>query len=156
MLIGVWCAVSLLRSPTGRALNAIRSSEAAAQTLGVPMARMKVAAFVISAFYAGIGGGLYASLIGFIDPLEFGVWTSIRHVVFIVVGGLGSVAGSVIGAVTLTALPELLRGFKEYNEFVFGGLLLLVLTLMPTGIVGLVPRVRGFVRRRRVAAQGAA
>lgn len=154
MLIGVWCAVSLLRSPTGRAFNAIRSSEAAAQTLGVPLSRMKVAAFVISAFYAGIGGGLYASLVGFIDPLEFGVWTSIRHVVFIVVGGLGSVAGSVIGAVTLTALPELLRGFKEYNEFVFGGLLLLVLTLMPTGIVGLVPRVRGFVRRRRVAVQG--
>jgi branched-chain amino acid transport system permease protein len=155
VLIGVWCAVSLLRSPTGRAFDAIRNSEAAAQTLGVPLARMKVAAFVIAAFYAGIGGGLYASLIGFIDPLEFGVWTSIRHVVFIVVGGLGSVVGSVIGAVTLSVLPELLRGFKEYNEFVFGGLLLLVLTLMPNGIVGLMPRVRGLLRRRHVAARSA-
>jgi len=154
MLVSVWCAVSLLRSPTGRAFNAIRSSEAAAQTLGVPLARLKVAAFVISAFYAGIGGGLYASLVGFIDPLEFGVWTSIRHVVFIVVGGLGSVVGSVIGAVTLTALPELLRGFKEYNEFVFGGLLLLVLTLMPTGIVGLAPKIRGLLLRRRTALRG--
>jgi branched-chain amino acid transport system permease protein len=155
MLVGVWCAVSLLRSPTGRALNAIRSSEAAAQTLGVPLARLKIAAFVISAFYAGIGGGLYASLVGFIDPLEFGVWTSIRHVVFIVVGGLGSVVGSIIGALTLTALPELLRGFKEYNEFVFGGLLLLVLMLMPTGIVGLVPKVRARLQRRRARLQSA-
>lgn len=153
MLVGVWCAVSLLRSPTGRAFNAIRSSEAAAQTLGVPLARMKIAAFVISAFYAGIGGGLYASLVGFIDPLEFGIWTSIRHVVFIVVGGLGSVLGSVIGAVSLTVLPELLRGFKEYNELVFGGLLLLVLTVMPAGLVGLAPRVRAlFQRRSRIAA----
>lgn len=148
MLCGVWCAVSLLRSPTGRAFNAMRNSEAAAQTLGVPLARMKLAAFVIAAFYAGIGGGLYASLIGFIDPLEFGVWTSIRQVVFIVVGGLGSVVGSIVGAVTLTLLPELLRGFKEYNEFVFGGLLLLVLTVMPTGLVGLVPRVRSHLQSR--------
>ena len=154
-LTAVWCAVSLLRSPTGRAFDAIRNSEAAAQTLGVPLARMKVAAFVIAAFYAGIGGGLYASLIGFIDPLEFGVWTSIRYVVFIVVGGLGSVVGSVIGAVSLTALPELLRGFKEYNEFVFGGLLLLVLTLMPTGIVGLMPRVHRLLRRRQATAPAA-
>jgi len=147
-LLGIWCAISLLRSPTGRAFDAIRSSEAAAQSLGMPLARTKIAAFVIAAFYAGIGGGLYASLVGFIDPLEFGVWTSIRHVVFIVVGGLGSVVGSIVGAVALTVLPELLRGFKEYNEFVFGSLLLLVLVLMPTGLVGLVPRVRSWLRRR--------
>lgn len=147
-VLGVWCAYSLLKSPTGRAFDAIRSSEAAAQALGVPLARTKIAAFVVAALYAGIGGGLYAALVGFIDPLEFGVWTSIRHVVFIVVGGLGSVVGSIVGAVGLTVLPEVLRGFKEYNEFVFGGLLLLVLTLMPTGLVGLLPRTRSWLRRR--------
>lgn len=146
-VFGVWCAFSLLKSPTGRAFDAIRTSEAAAQTVGVPIARTKILAFVIAALYAGIGGGLYAALVGFIDPLEFGVWTSIRHVVFIVVGGLGSVAGSIVGAVSLTVLPELLRGFKEYNEFVFGGLLLLVLTLMPTGLIGLVPRSRSWLHR---------
>jgi branched-chain amino acid transport system permease protein len=152
-VFGIWCAFSVLRSPTGRAFDAIRNSEAAAQAVGVPLARTKIAAFVIAAFYAGIGGGLYAPLVGFIDPLEFGVWTSIRHVVFIVVGGLGSVVGSVVGAVGLTLLPELLRGFKEYNEFVFGGLLLLVLTLMPTGLVGLLPRLRSWVRSRSNRAQ---
>jgi branched-chain amino acid transport system permease protein len=142
MIISAWCAYSLLKSPTGRAFNAIRNSEAAAQTLGVSLSRTKLIAFVIAAFYAGVGGGLYASLVGFIDPLEFGVWTSIRHVVFIVVGGLGSVTGSIIGAATLTVLPEILRGFKEYNEFVFGGLLLLVLMVMPHGLVGLASTVR--------------
>jgi len=85
-----------------------------------------------------MGGGLFASLVGFIDPLEFGVWTSIRHVVFIVVGGLGSLTGSILGAALLTILPELLRGFKEYNEFVFGALLLVVLMAMPKGVVGLI------------------
>jgi len=77
------------------------------------------------------------------------VWTSIRHVIFIVVGGLGSIAGSIIGAVVLTALPELLRGFKEYSEFVYGGLLLLVLIAMPQGLVGLVPRLWSWIKPGR-------
>jgi branched-chain amino acid transport system permease protein len=139
-VLSIWCTRSILASPTGRALNAIRNSEAAAQTLAMPLASTKLVAFLISAFYAGIGGGLFASLVGFIDPLEFGIWTSIRYVVFIVVGGLGSVAGSVLGAVALTLLPELLRGFKEYNEFVFGGLLLITLIVFPKGLVGLWPQ----------------
>jgi branched-chain amino acid transport system permease protein len=151
-LVGLWCARSLLASATGRAFNAVRNSEAAAQTIAVPLARIKLAAFVISACYAGIGGGLFAALVGFIDPLEFGVWTSVRHVVFIVVGGLGSLAGSIIGAVVLTLLPEMLRGFKEYNEFVFGGLLLLVLIALPHGIVGLWPALLGIWPRAALPA----
>jgi branched-chain amino acid transport system permease protein len=141
-LIGIWCAYSLLNSATGRAFNAIRNSEAAAQTLAIPLARAKLTAFVISSFYGGIGGGLYATMVGFIDPLEFNLLTSVRHIIFITVGGLGSVAGSIIGAILFTALPELLRGFKEYNEFVFGAILLLTLIFMPNGIVGLAPTIR--------------
>jgi branched-chain amino acid transport system permease protein len=147
-LLGIWCARCLLQSATGRAFNAIRNSEAAAQTLAIPVARTKLIAFVVASFYAGIGGGLYATLVGFIDPLEFGLLTAIRQIVFITVGGLGSVSGSIIGALALTALPEMLRGFKEYNEFVYGGLLFIVLILMPTGIVGLVPTFRSYVRER--------
>jgi branched-chain amino acid transport system permease protein len=145
VLLG-WLAHSLLRSPTGRAFNAIRNSSSAAQTLAVPLAATKLTAFVISAFYAGIGGGLFGTLVGFIDPVEFGISTSIRHVVFIVVGGLGSIAGAVLGAVTLTALPEALRGVKEYSEFVYGGLLLLVLMVFPGGLVGFWPALRGRLR----------
>jgi branched-chain amino acid transport system permease protein len=146
-LMTIWLAFSLLHSPTGRAFNAIRNSEAAAQTLSVPLARTKLIAFMVAAFFAGIGGGLFASLVGFIDPLEFGIWTSVRQIVFIVVGGLGSIAGSILGAVVLTALPEMLRGFKEYNEFVFGGLLLVVLTTLPSGLVGLGPLLWSWVCR---------
>jgi branched-chain amino acid transport system permease protein len=146
-LATIWCAYSLLRSPTGRAFEAIRSSEAAAQTLAVPLAKTKLAAFVISAFFAGIGGGLFATLVRFIDPLEFGVWTSVRHVIFIVVGGLGSITGSVVGAIAMTVLPELLRAFKEYQEFAFGGLLLVVLILLPHGLVGLGPMIRARLSR---------
>jgi ABC-type branched-subunit amino acid transport system permease subunit len=68
--------------------------------------------------------------------------------VFIVVGGLGSVTGSVLGAITMTVLPEALRGFKEYNEFVFGGVLLAVLMLMPQGLVSLGPAIRSWSARR--------
>ena len=136
-LLAMWFAHSLLRSPTGRAFNAIRNNEAVAQTLAIPLARTKLIAFVLSAFYAGIGGGLYATSVGFIDPLEFGILTSVRHVTFIVVGGVGSLAGSVVGAIALTLLPEALRGFKEYNELIYGALMLLVLIAFPKGLVGL-------------------
>jgi branched-chain amino acid transport system permease protein len=148
-LISIWCAYSLLNSSIGRAFNAIRNSEPAAQTLGIPLARTKLMAFVFAAFYGGIGGGLYATLVGFIDPLEFNLVTAIRQIIFITVGGLGSVAGSVIGALLFTALPEFLRSFKEYNEFVFGAILLLTLMFMPTGIVGLAPAFRRVLLRRR-------
>jgi branched-chain amino acid transport system permease protein len=150
-LVSAWCAVSILHSPTGRAFNAIRNSEAASQTLGVPLARTKLIAFVIAAFYAGIGGGLYASLVGFIDPLEFNLETSVRGIIFITVGGLGSVAGSVIGAIVFSILPELLRRFKEYNELVFGAILLVTLIFMPHGIVGLGPAIRRSLARLRNA-----
>jgi branched-chain amino acid transport system permease protein len=146
-LIGVRCAYALSSSPTGRAFNAIRNSEAAAQTLAIPLARTKLIAFVISSFYAGIGGGLYATLVGFIDPLEFNLLTSVRQIIFITVGGLGSVAGSIIGAIAFTVLPELLRSFREYNEFVFGGILLLTLIFMPTGLIGLAPVIRRYWSR---------
>lgn len=141
-LAAIWCAYSVVHSPTGRAFNAVRNSESVAQTLAMPLARIKLIAFMLAAFFAGIGGGLFASLVGFIDPLEFGLWTSIRHIIFIVVGGLGSIVGSVVGAVTLTVLPELLRDFKEYNELVFGVILLVFLILIPDGLVSIVPRIR--------------
>lgn len=140
-VVVIWTAVSLMRSPTGRAFNAIRNNESVAQTLSIPLARTKLIAFMLSAFYAGLAGGLYATAVGFIDPLEFGVGTSIRHIIYIVVGGAGSVGGSIIGAILLTLLPEFLRGFKEYNDFVFGGILLASLLIMPRGIAGLWPAI---------------
>lgn len=132
----LYVARNLLHSPVGRAFNAIRNSEPAAQAVGIPVARVKLLAFTASAFYAGVGGGLYAVVVGFIDPVEFGIWTSVRHIIFIVVGGLGSISGSVIGALVVTGLPEWLRRLQEYSDFVYGGLLLAFLIFMPQGIAG--------------------
>ena len=133
----IYIARNLLNSPLGRAFNAIRNSEAAAQALGISLAQVKVIAFTISAFYAGLAGGLYAPLVGFVDPVEFGLWTSIFHLTMIIVGGLGSLMGSVVGAVVITGLPEWLRGLKEYRDLASGAILLCFLIFMPTGIAGM-------------------
>src|SRR5580692_7861390 len=154
-LVVIFTAVSLLRSPTGRAFNAIRNNEAVAQTLGIPVARMKIQAFVLSALYAGLAGGLYSTAVGFSDPLEFGLGTSVRHVIYIGVGGVGSVGGSVVGGVLITFLPELLRSFKEYNDFVFGGILLVSLIAMPRGLAGLLPKITAHFWSRSKSADAA-
>ena len=142
-LVAIACAFSLyvtfniMRFPIGRAFDAIRTSPHAAQALGIPVARVKLVAFTISAAYAGLAGVLFAMIVGFIDPIEFGVSASLRYITFIVVGGMGSIAGSVIGAVVLTGLPEALRGIKEYGDFVYSIILLLSLVFMPNGLIGL-------------------
>lgn len=151
--LGFFAAYRVLNSPTGRAFNAIRNNESVAETLGIPITRIKLLAFVLSSFYAGIGGGMFAMLVGFVDPLEFGVWTAIQHIVFIVVGGIGSLAGSIVGATLITLLPEFLRGVAEYNELVYGILLLVFLIGMPKGVVGLALRLHqsasAFLSRKR-------
>jgi branched-chain amino acid transport system permease protein len=126
------------RSRYGRAFDAVRQSPFAAQALGIPVGRVKIIAFSLNAAFAGFAGGLLAGVVGFIDPPEFGILTSIQHITFIVVGGLGSIAGSVAGAVLLTALPEALRGVQEYSELVYGFILLGTLLFLPQGLVGIV------------------
>ena len=84
----------------------------------------------------------FAGVVGFIDPPEFGIVTSIQHITFIVVGGLGSIAGSIAGAVLLTALPEALRGVQEYGELIYGFILLGTLLFLPRGLVGIAARLQ--------------
>jgi branched-chain amino acid transport system permease protein len=128
---------NIQRSRYGRAFDAVRQSPFAAQALGIPVARVKVIAFALNAAFAGFAGGILAGVVGFIDPPEFGILASIQHITFIVVGGLGSIAGSIAGAVVLTALPEALRGVQEYGELVYGFILLGTLLFLPRGLVGL-------------------
>jgi branched-chain amino acid transport system permease protein len=128
------------RSRYGRAFDAVRQSPFAAQALGIPVARVKVIAFSLNAAFAGFAGGLLAGVVGFIDPPEFGILASIQHITFIVVGGLGSIAGSIAGALVLTALPEALRGVQEYGELIYGFILLGTLLFLPRGLVGLVAK----------------
>lgn len=129
-------ADNIVRSRTGRALVAIRESEIAAAASGIPLARYKALAFGVSAFYAGIGGGLIGSHTLFVSPDYFGFLESVLFIIMIVVGGLGSVAGSVLGAVVMTAIPEMLGSLQEWYGLIYGAILLVFMIAMPRGIVG--------------------
>jgi branched-chain amino acid transport system permease protein len=138
----VWTAHNVVTSRFGRAFNAVRQSSYATQALGIPLGRTKLLAFSLAAGFAGLAGGLQAIVVGFIDPTEFDISISLRQITFIVVGGLGSVPGSVIGAILLTGLPELLRGVQEYSDLVYGSILLAALLFMPQGVTGLFDALR--------------
>jgi len=136
----VWLGWNLVNSKIGRAFMAIRDNENAAEIMGVHLARYKTTAFAINAFYCAVAGGLHVAMVRFIDPGEFGLWPSIWHLLYIVVGGLGSIVGSFIGPLVLVALPELMRGLAEYRQLFFGLILLLTLIYMPEGIAGALRR----------------
>src|SRR5207249_243992 len=99
-------AVNVVRTRTGRAFLALRESEIAAQASGVPVAAYKTLAFGLSAFYTGVAGGLFAFVVGFLSPDAFDVFLSVDFVVMIIVGGLGSVPGSIVGAAIVTVLHD--------------------------------------------------
>jgi len=151
--LALWTARNLLASRVGREFDAVRLSPHAAQALGVSVQRVRLAAFALSAAYAGVAGGLQGIVVGFIDPVEFGVSASLRQITFIVVGGMGSVAGSLLGASVLSALPEVLRPVKEYSDVIYTMILLAFLILMPHGLVSAWRRV---ARRMRGGAPAAA
>ena len=150
----VWTARNLLASRVGREFNAVRLSPHAAEALGVSVRRVKLAAFALSAAYAGVAGGLLAVVVGFIDPVEFGVSAALRQITFIVVGGMGSVAGSVIGAAVLSAMPEMLRPVKEYSDVIYTLILLGFLIFLPHGLVTLWHRALRRMRRRAMPPVG--
>jgi branched-chain amino acid transport system permease protein len=132
----VAAAANLVRTRTGRALLAIRESEIAAQASGVPVARYKTIAFGLSAFYTGVAGGLFAFVVGFLSPDAFDVFMSVDFVVMIIVGGLGSVPGSLLGAAVVTVLHDSLAAFQNYRPLIFGVILVVCMLFMPGGIVG--------------------
>jgi branched-chain amino acid transport system permease protein len=126
----------LVNSYHGRALRAIRDHEVTAQVMGINTPAYKIIIFTLAAALAGLSGSLYAHYITFINPESFGLHTSILILTMAVLGGMGSIAGSVLGAVILTALPEILREFQSYQDLLYGALLVGLLILRPEGILG--------------------
>jgi branched-chain amino acid transport system permease protein len=128
-------AISFLnRSRIGRAWVAIREDEVAAGAMGVPVVRMKLAAFAIGACTAGVGGVIYAEQVNFVNPPTFSVLQSILILSMVVIGGMGSIPGAILGAVAVTLLPEMFREFNEYRYFVFGVALVAVMAFRPQGL----------------------
>jgi ABC-type branched-subunit amino acid transport system ATPase component/ABC-type branched-subunit amino acid transport system permease subunit len=127
----------LTRGTWGAAMRAVSDSETAAESIGLNPLVIKTVAFAVSAMLAGLAGGLFAPLSTFVTPDTFGFVQSILFVLVVVVGGAGSIAGPVIGAVIVGALPELLSSMEDYRLLFFGALLLVVLWIAPDGVVGL-------------------
>jgi len=127
-------ALNVTRMRVGRALLAIRESEIAAQASGVPVATWKTIAFALSAFYTGVAGALFGWLVGTVSPDAFDVFLSVDFVVMVVLGGLGSIPGSIIGAAAVTVLNDALAGAQNYRPLIFGAILIVCMLFMPGGI----------------------
>jgi len=133
--VSVWASLNLIDSPFGRALRALHGSEVASKVVGVDVVRYKVAIFVLSAVFASIMGSVTAHYVGFVTPNLADFFHSIELVTMVVIGGMASVYGSVVGAVLLTALPQALTSFEGWETVVFGAILMLCMIFMPKGLV---------------------
>lgn len=138
LMVVIVCFIihTMMKSRQGRAILAIRENEIAAESCGIHTTRYKMLAFVVSAAFAGVAGSLYAGYIGILNPANFGFMKSIEILVMVVLGGMGSMIGSLISAAVLSALPELLRAFSDYRMVAYSLLLILVMIFKPSGLMG--------------------
>ncbi len=135
LLTGTWLALNLIDSPTGRALRALHDSEIAAQVNGVDVVRHKLTVFVISAVFASLAGSLSAHYSGFITPNSAGFLHSIELVTMVVLGGMGSTFGGIVGAAVLTALPQFLTVFHEYEHAALGLIMMVCMIYLRDGLL---------------------
>jgi branched-chain amino acid transport system permease protein len=133
-------ARNLVAGRTGRAFLAIRDNERAAAAMGVNLAQVKTIAFAVSALYTGLAGALSAFVVGFLDPQEFSFFLSIQFITIIILGGLASLLGSVLGAAFLIILPELLAGLDVWQALVYGLIMVVTIIFMPFGVSGALRR----------------
>ena len=140
--LALWLARNLSRSRFGRGFLALKGSEIAARSLGLNPVHLKLVAFGICAFYTGLSGALYAPLVRFIDPSVFSIMVSISFVSMVIVGGLGSIIGSVLGAVFVVGAPQFLTyiGFDQFQRALYGVAMILTLMFLPDGLASLLRR----------------
>lgn len=151
VIIGALVAVvillqNFLRSTYGRAIFSVREDEIAANSNGISVFRYKMTGFVIAAFVAGIAGALYAPFIGFVKPDLSSFNRSVDYLIYVVLGGMGSITGSILAAFILTYLQEFLRFLKEYRLLIYPVILILVMLFRPQGLLGM--KELSFVRIR--------
>lgn len=147
-LLTMGLSLNLVHSRIGRALRSIHDSEVAARVMGVNARILKVQIFALSAGLSAIAGSLYAHTMTFIAPASFGFSFSVELVTMVIIGGLASIYGSLLGAALLTVLPEMLRAFQDYDIIVYGLLLVLMTMFMPGGLVKGIPDFIGSIRAK--------
>jgi len=144
--------LGLLRSPWGKAFTALRDNPIRAESLGVDIRNYTLLSFAIGAAYAGIAGGLFASLVQFIDPSPFNVEASIMMYLMVVVGGPGYFFGPMIGAAVGVILPEWLRFAQAWYLFVFGSAVVVLMIWLPDGLLSIPDRIRAKRQSRDASA----
>lgn len=127
---------TFVRSKYGRAIMSIREDDIAAEASGINNTYYKVLAFTIASFFAGIAGGIYAHYLTVLNASGYGFMKSTEYVVMVVLGGMGSLTGSIVAAIVLTILPEALRAFSEYRMLLYSIVLILVMIFKPSGLLG--------------------
>lgn len=145
----LWISLNIVNSRPGRALRAIHESEKAAAAVGIDITRAKVQIFVISGIYGALAGSLYAHFVTFVNPPPFDVFFSIKVLMMVVIGGIGSIWGAYLGALLLTFLPEWLTFLQDFDVLAYGIILLAIVMFSPDGMVGLGSRMLSRIRRVR-------
>jgi len=135
LLLAMLLAQNLMASPTGRALRALHDSEMAARVIGINAARYKVVVFTVSAVYAAVAGSYFALLNGYVTPQVADFIHSVELVTMVVVGGMGSILGSILGAAILVILPQALTVFKEYEHLMLGAFIIVMMIFLRDGLV---------------------
>jgi branched-chain amino acid transport system permease protein len=136
MVLTIVVIYNIIHSSQGRAMVSIRENEIAAEAMGVNTFKYKVMAFIIAAFFAGVAGGLLAHNTMFIQPQSFDFMKSIEILTFVVLGGMGSLSGSVLATIILTFLPEYLRGLKDLKNIIYPIALIVLMIFRPQGLLG--------------------
>jgi len=136
VIVVILLNTKFFKSRVGRSLYAIRENEIAAEACGVDTTRMKVLAFTVGSLLGGLGGGLYAHYMYYINPQDFGFMKSIEILNMVVLGGMGSIPGTILGVVILTLAPEVLRVVAEYRLLFYGALLVILMIFRPNGLLG--------------------
>jgi branched-chain amino acid transport system permease protein len=150
-ILAMGLSLNLVHSRIGRALRAIHDSEVAARVMGVNARLLKVQIFALSAGLSAIAGSLYAHTMTFVAPASFGFNFSVELLTMVIIGGLASIYGALLGAALLTVLPEMLRAFQDYDIIVYGLLLVVMTMFMPGGLVKGIPDAIAAIRKKRAA-----
>lgn len=135
-ILGVILLFNVIKSRQGRNMIAIKEEELASQMIGINVFKYKLKALIISAFYAGVGGGLLATYLGFLQPKMFALTRSTELTIIVIFGGLGSISGSVLGSLVLISLPELLRTFANWRLVIYGAAVVFIMIARPQGLMG--------------------
>jgi len=136
VVFSIFFMYRLEKSRHGLAIRSIREDEIAAEMMGVNISKYKVLSFTIGSAFAGLGGALYAHFLSYINPIDFGFMKSIEQLCMLVLGGMGSITGAVIGSIVLSTVPEILRFASEYRMVTYGIVLIVMMVFRPQGLFG--------------------